>query len=289
MTNRILLIGANGMLGTYLYKYLAKLFDVIPTCFSNYNSHSNYIYLDITNIDSIKSVFSLYKPNIVINCAAFTNVDLAESNRKSCQNLNSSSLSKIISNIHKNTYLVHFSTDYVFDGKEGFYNEESLTNPINFYGKTKLEAENLIRGQLKHFIIFRPNVLFTNNLNDSNFFSWVVNSLNKNKVISVTNEQYSNPTYIPFFIKSVYTAIILRYEGILHYGSENSLNRYDFAKEIAQHFSLDAKLIKPVNNAALQQSAKRPIDSSLDTKKIVNDLNIDIFSTSYILNNIKLR
>ena len=288
MKNRIVLIGANGMLGNYLYTYLSKLFEVVPTYCKSNKIEKNFVYLDITNLKSIKSLYERYKPQIIINCAAYTNVDDAENNKFTCRSINSQSIQKILSVISKDTYLIHFSSDYIFDGRKGNYSESCRPNPLSYYGKTKLESENAIIGSLNNYLIFRPGVLFTNNFRDNHFVSWVYKSLKENLEINVTNEQTSNPTYIPLFVEAIYNALLVRYKGLLHYGSDNFISRYDFAVQIANAFSLNQQLINPVNNKFLNQIAKRPVDSSLNTQKIINDLNINTYTTSYILSEMSI-
>ena len=191
------------------------------------------------------------------------------------------------------TYFIQISSDYVFDGDAGPYSEEDHTFPINYYGKTKLEAENILRGARRKYLIIRPNVLYSERLiYKSNFFSWVYKSLINNKSISVVNDQISNPTYVSHLVEVIFTCIILNTEGIYHYGSDDYLSRYEFAIIIASVFGLDKLLLSPIDTKSLLDkvkyyTAKRPANSGLKTSKIEDEIGITTFSTDYSLNLLK--
>jgi len=193
---------------------------------------------------------------------------------------------------HK-TYFVQISSDYVFEGDAGPYSEDDHTYPVNYYGKTKLEAENIIRGSRRKFLILRTNVIYSEDLNiKSNYFAWVYKSLLNNKSISVVNDQISNPTYVSHLAQAIFQCIILNTEGIYHYGSDDFLSRYEFAMTIAEVFGFDKSLISPIDTKSLfkkikSYSAERPANSGLKVDKIERELNISTYSSEYSLKKIK--
>ena len=158
------------------------------------------------------------------------------------RNINVLGLENLIKASKKGTKIIHISSDYVFDGKKGNYEEGDLTYPINYYGKTKLESENLIIGSNKPYVIFRPNVLYSDNFKYNNFLSWVFNSLSKNIPLNIVSDQKSNPTYIPELVKAIFNSILLDFRGILHIGSNDTLSRFEFASKICKIFKLNLEI-----------------------------------------------
>ena len=258
---------------------MGELFDVLALPKSGKNK-----FLDVTNLDMMHNIFKNFDPDFVINCAAYTNVDLCESNKQIARNVNVKGLMNLLKCMSKKSKMIHISTDYVFDGKNGNYKENDMKEPVNYYGKTKLEADNLLMGSNSNYLIIRPNVLYSSNLNENNhFLSWVINSLKDKKEISVVNDQISNPVYISDLVEVVLSSLFVEYNGVYHFGSEDIISRYDFAILISKIFNLDENLVNPIKTCDLKQIAKRPLKSFLDCNKIVSDLKIDLHSTEYSL------
>tara|TARA_B100000686_G_C16613283_1_gene875003 strand:+ start:20 stop:880 length:861 start_codon:yes stop_codon:yes gene_type:complete len=280
---KIMITGASGMLGTHLCLELQSNFQLYPFVKTESNIFNK---MNINNIDEVSSNINTIKPDVIINCAAYTNVDNAEENKSEARNVNVLGLLNIIKSSSKNTKIIHISTDYVFDGDKGSYLENDIKNPLNYYGKTKLEAENYLIGSNLNYLIIRPNVLYTYGLGYMNFFSWVLSSLNKNKKINVASDQISNPVFIPDLVSLIRDSILVDYSGICHFGSEDVLSRYDFAVKISEIFKLNKGLIKSVETAKLKQKALRPLNTSLNCSKVESDLDIDLLSTQYSLKRI---
>ncbi len=292
MKKKILITGSLGQLGSALFYTLSKDFNVLGTSRRS-TQDQNIREMDVSVGKEVESIFNEFNPDIVINCAAYTNVDASEINKELAYNVNVKGLRNIIQNSQPSTYIIQISSDYVYDGKKPPYIESDHTYPINYYGKTKLEAENILRGSNRDYLILRPNVLYSNQLNSkANFFAWVYNQLNANKLIKVVNDQISNPTYINDMVKIVFQGILMNYSGILNVGSEDSLSRYDFAVSIAKIFNFNINLIESVTTTYLQENmdtyiAKRPLDNTLIVNKMENELNIISSLTNYNLKLIK--
>jgi len=285
---RILLIGSNGLLGSQLYLKSSYFSEFLGTHYKTV-SNSNSVFLDVTDIDSVYSLVLEFKPNVIINCSAYTNVDKAELNKKNVRDVNVLGLQNIIKSSSIDTKIVHISSDYVFDGEKGDYKESDPTHPVNYYGKTKLESENILKGANRSFIIYRPNVLYSDDINSLSFFSWVLKSLKNNKEIKVVDDQISNPIYIADFVDVILDSLLMGYEGVLHIGSEDSLSRYQFALKIAHVFGFGKRYsdnITPIKTKSLNQLAERPKKSNLNCDKIVQDLNFSLKTTDYYLNKI---
>jgi len=295
LARKILITGAGGQLGLALHQKLRDKFDVFPT--DSITSESRFSRsiknLDITVRSDVETTINEINPDIIINCAAYTDVDGSERNKDKAHMVNVAGLQNLIHASDHSTYFVQISSDYVFDGDAGPYSEEDHTFPINYYGKTKLEAENILRGSRRKYLIIRSNVLYSEILiYKSNFFSWVYKSLINNKSISVVNDQISNPTYVFHLVDVIFLCIILNTEGIYHYGSDDYLSRYEFAIIIAEVFGFDKSLLSPIDTKSLLDKvqsyiAERPVNSGLKVDKIERELNISTYSTEYSLKKIQ--
>ena len=287
---KILITGSSGLLGQKITDKLSGLFNVLSL--SKVGSDN---CLDITSKDAVHNTFKEFKPDIVINCAAFTNVDKSETEKSLARDVNVKGLTNIISSLPVNSKIIHISTDYVFDGESGDYKEDDMKLPINYYGKTKLEADNLLMGSNCNYLIIRPNVLYSydNVFNQSSkdnysqhFLSWLTYSLSNNDCVKVVDDQISNPVYIPDLVDVITTSVLVDYSGVSHYGSEDVLSRYEFATKVCNIFGFDSGKVLAIKSDELNQIALRPKKSSLDCSKIVQDLNIDLYPTDYSLNRI---
>ena len=296
MARKILITGAEGQLGKALQISLTDKFKLLPTsrcptqkAIKNRNVHK----LDITVKEDIAAVIASFKPDIIINCAAYTDVDGSEKDKDLAHKVNVSGLQNLIQLSEKETFFIQISSDYVFDGNNGPYTEDDHTFPVNYYGKTKLEAENMLRGMRRRFLIFRPNVLYGEDIfSKGNFFAWVYKSLLNGKSISVVTDQISNPVYVQNFVNAIFKCIIMNCEGIYHFGSDDYISRYEFARNIAQIFNFELSLVEPIETKTLAQKvksyiAKRPINSGLKTVKIEQEVNQAIYSTLYSLKQLK--
>ena len=291
-----MITGAEGQLGKALQIGLTDKFNILsttrqPTQLAK--NQRNVQKLDITDKENISNVLESFKPDIIINCAAYTNVDGSEINKDLAHQVNVEGLRNLIQLSDINTYLIQISSDYVFDGDSGPYSEDEHTFPVNYYGKTKLEAENILRGTRRKWAIFRPNVLYSSDIfSKGNFFAWIYKSLLKKDSISVVTDQISNPTFNQQFVRAIFQCIIMDFEGILHIGSDDYMSRYEFALDIAKVFGFDSDLITKIDTDSLTQKvksyiAKRPLHSGLVVSKIEKELNTSSHSTNYNLKLLK--
>lgn len=241
--------------------------------------------LDITNENSIINKFNQIKPDYIINCAAYTNVNQAQNNSEIANDVNNYGL-KLLSKISNNfnSLLIHFSTDYVFDGlKKNKYNESDATIPLSVYGKTKLSGEKSIIHKSNNYIIIRVSWLFSEFKN--NFFNFVINKLISNENIQAVNDLYSIPTSASSLTSFVFYAI----ENELIYKNKNSIYHftnmgspiswYQFASYIKKKYNINdftkSKII-PINSYQLFSNQIRPKFSALENKKLINDFNYKI-------------
>lgn len=229
--------------------------------------------VDVTDRVALKEAMMTRMPDAIINTAAMTNVDACELEKKLAWTLNVIVVEHLIRlSRMADAHLIHFSTDYVFNGEDGPYTEQGLPSPINYYGKTKLASENaLATAGIDHTVI-RTNVVYGPQHGRPDFVGWVLNSLEKGQEISVVTDQMSNPTYVDDLSESVIRILQRHRTGSFHVAGATYLSRFEFAKAIAEFFVLDADLIKPVTTEALDQPALRPLKGGLVTLKAESDL-----------------
>jgi len=270
---KILITGASGQLGKTLKTLFSSKYDIIPTSKNHYTYQKNY-FLDITNPILIRDIVSATSPDIIINLAALTNVDLCEKKPDLAFSVNFTGLQNIVKIF--NGPIIQLSTDYVFDGKTGQYSENSSVNPINVYGRTKLEAENFLKENSKDSLIIRTNVLYDYmSESPASFLNWVVKSLQDDKKINVVDDQWNNPTWTHSIAVAIDKAIEFELNGLIHWGDNDYISRFDFAIKIAETFQLKKNLINPIKTRELNQIAARPLKGGLNVDRAKSILNLE--------------
>jgi dTDP-4-dehydrorhamnose reductase len=271
---RILVTGSNGMLGQRIIHFFSNLENVELLACSVEDKQVpgsravEYLQTDLRKRESIKGVVLNFYPDFIINAAAFTNVDLCESDKENAWKLNVKGVEYLAEACRAlDAHLVHISSDYIFDGKRGPYSENSKPNPLGYYGRTKLASENALKISGAINTIIRTNVLFGVANSRPDFVRWVINSLREKKQINIVTDQINNPTYIDDLVSAISKIIEFRRQGIFNIGGRDLLSRYDFAIKIAKYFNLDESLINPIKTEDLKQAALRPLNSGLITIK----------------------
>lgn len=280
---RAVIIGANGLLGQKVVDAFAPHFRVIATGREDAPVRDlpnvEYIRLDLLDYRRVKDFFADIQPHFVVNCAAFTDVDGAEDNRKIARKVNATAVKKMVQVLRRvDSKFVQISTDYIFNGTNGPYRENSRPNPVNYYGQTKWEAENAIKASGIDYLIFRTNVLYgVADKVGQNFVLWVLQSLGDEKEIHVVDDQINNPTLANGLAEGILLGCVMNARGVYHYAGTELVSRYEFAYRIAEHFGLSTELIHPCTTAELQQTAPRPLQSGLITDKVVEELHIRLY------------
>lgn len=276
--NRILITGSNGMLGQRaVHFYTSKEnIELLATSIEEKSvvDSVEYISSDIKDRDNIKKVIHDYCPDFIIHTAAFTNVDLSEKLREDAWKINVKGVEYIAEAARAiDAHIIHISTDYIFDGKNGPYDENATPHPVGYYGRTKLASENTLRISGTFFTILRTNVLYGIAPNSRpDFVRWVINSLSKNENIRIVKDQINNPTFIDDLIQGINKIIEFKKTGVYNIGGKEFLSRYDFTYRIADYFNLSKKLISPITTDELKQPARRPLKSGLLILKAETEL-----------------
>lgn len=245
--------------------------------------------LDIVDRSCVQKVIEKYDPNVIVNLAAFTDVDGCETNKELAWNVNVRGTECLLESVRgRDVKFVEISSDYIFDGTKGPYSESAVPSPINYYGRTKLGAENAVRGSANPWVILRTNVLYgVSSASKASFVNWVVQSLKKKAPIRVVDDQWGNPTWTGGLAEAIKMAIILNARGIFNYGGAEFMTRYEFAQKIAGVFGLDSSLISPVSTQEMNQLASRPIRSGLVTDKIEDVMGLRTYGIEYCLRKVK--
>ncbi|MFT4303213.1 MAG: dTDP-4-dehydrorhamnose reductase [Candidatus Woesearchaeota archaeon] len=254
---KILVIGSNGMLGHDVCAALRN--NNIE--FQAFNKND----LDITNKDQINEKINNSFSHI-INCAAYTDVDGAESNNEDCDKINVLGTKNLADKSKQlKIPLITISTDYVFNGEKQEYTEDEQTNPINYYGLSKKKAEDYIKQNLKKYYIIRTSWLFGKN--GKNFVKTIKNLTTKNQEIKVVNDQHGCPTYTIDLANAIIKLINdNKNYGIYHLTNSNPCTWYEFAKEIIKLTNSNCKVI-PCTSDEFQRKTKRPKYSILRNNK----------------------
>jgi len=269
---RILVTGASGQLGRAFIRKTIGKYIVLGTG-RKYFDFCPFKKGDITDRKFIEEIVDDFTPDVIVHFAAMTGVDECEQNPYAAESVNIASVEWILNEF--SGYFIFISTDYVFDGKDGPYSEKAKTNPINVYGKTKFEAESIIRSHSKKWLILRTNVLFDyTEWTTASFVNWVVRSLRNRKSISVVLDQFNNPIWTDHLAHIINSLMEMDATGLYHSGSIEYISRHDFALMIAKNFELDQSLILPITTKALNQRALRPLKGGLRTEKITDDFGI---------------
>jgi len=173
------------------------------------------------------------------------------------------------------SHLVHISSDYIFDGQNGPYDEQALPSPINFYGKSKLASENTLHTVEIRKTIIRTNFLYgTNSLGSSTFINKLLTSLQRNQKIEVVNSLFTNPVLTTDIAYGIRKILESEYTGIVNFAGPDYLSRYQIALKTAEVFGLDSKLILPIEIEEYPLKAIRPIRAGLISSKASRDLKL---------------
>lgn len=279
---KILILGKCGNLASELYLILKKKY-IVDTISKSQNNKFDFKNKNLF-IKCIKDKINLFSPDIIINSVGFTNVDLCEYNKNECKKINADAL-KHISHIckKKKIILVHFSSDYIFDGNcKKSYKENSKCNPINYYGKTKVLAERRIKKSGCRYIIFRISWIYS--YKKKNFINSVISNIKKNKIIPVVNDQYGAPTSSNFVARYIFKVLkkieINKFAfGVYNLSPTNPQSRYNIALYLRNKIKKNNKncgRVIPVKSFDYKRIAKRPKNSRLNVTKIEKSLSLKI-------------
>ena len=265
---KILVTGSNGLLGQKLVHLILDHSNHILLATSKgenrLKSRSDFDYrsLDITDKNRVDSIVSEFKPDVLINSAAMTNVDACESFQEDCIALNVDGVKNLVAACENhNTHLIHVSTDFVFDGKAGPYSENDQPNPLSFYGQSKYDSELIVsNSSLSKWSIARTIIIYgiVENMSKSNVVLWAKSALESGSELKIVDDQFRSPTYADDLAKGCLLIAEKEKNGIYHLSGKESMSILELVYRVADFYGLDKSTISPVKSESLNQAAKRP-------------------------------
>lgn len=282
-TLKILITGANGLVGQHLVSYLLATtpHHIIATnrgeCRLPFatNKRWKYVSMELTDGVAVNKFVRLEKPEVIIHAAAMTQPDPCEENPIACWLINVTATRFLLDAAAMiGAKFIFLSTDFVFDGLNGPYRETDCTGPVNYYGSSKLAAEKAVEERGINWAIVRTVLVYGNILvgNRSNVISWVKDNLENGRPIKVVNDQQRTPTYVEDLVKGLALVLEKNAAGIFHISGADEMSPYDMAVATADYLGLDKTLMTQVNASTFTQPAQRPLKTGFVIEKASQDL-----------------
>jgi len=275
---KLLITGATGLFGSKLAEIAStRDIDVYAGCNNGKSACGAPVFFDVSNKKQVSQAFDESKPDVVVHAASLTDVDKCEVDQELAWNVNVEGTKNVAElTARTGAFLVYVSTDYVFSGKKGCYKETDQTSPVNYYGYTKLKAEEVSLQFAPGCCIARTSVLYGARpaAGKINFALWLINKLKANEKIRIATDQWNSPTLNTSLAEMVLDVVLQRLGGFFHLCGASRVSRYDFATSLCEVFGLDSSLIEPVEASSFNWFATRPMDSSLDVSKAQSMLHV---------------
>ena len=265
---RYLIAGRNGQLA----RAFIRLFEERAIDFNALDKSQ----LDITDSTSVSDIVDSYKPDVIINCAAYNLVDKAEQEREMAFAVNATGpelLARVAA--RRNAFLVHFSSDYVFDGRKenGLYTEDDTVNPLNEYGRSKLAGEGAVREEAAKSLVFRLSWVFGEGT--QNFIHKLILWARSNEYLKIACDEFSVPTHTDTVAGVTLKALEQGVTGLYHLTNNGFCSRYEWAQAVFKELGIN-KFIRPVTSSFFNLPAKRPGFSAMSNAKLSGLLDIRI-------------
>lgn len=278
---KILLIGKNGQLGWELQRTCMTLGEVIAV---------DYPDVDLARVKELRDLIKTVKPNLILNAAAYTNVDKAESEPELARKVNALAPAIMAEEMRKlKGALIHYSTDYVFDGTKGSpYIETDLPNPLNVYGATKLEGEQMVQGVGGASLIFRTSWVYS--LRHGGFVTKVLQWARQQEILRIVDDQFGSPTWARILAEATAQVVAKGQEdlvgyvreksGLYHQAGSGQTSRYEWAKAILEldpkKEEQSMKQLLPAKSEEFPSAAVRPENTGLDCSSFEFEFNLQL-------------
>lgn len=273
---KVLITGSNGLLGQKIVALCLQ--KTIPFLATSKGSNRNpdcpaeaYVEMDITQANDIKTCFENYRPTHVIHTAALTDVDRCEREPEMCKMINETATELLVQAASRvEAHFMFISTDFVFDGEKGNYQEEDVLSPLSEYGRSKARGENFVQLNSTHgWSIVRTIIVYGvgHALSRSNVIVWAKGALERGDAIQIIDDQFRAPSYADDLAAGCIGIIEHKEEGIFHIAGPETLSIYQIVERIAQHYGYSMEHVKRISSATLNQPAKRPPKTGFDLSK----------------------
>lgn len=257
---RILILGHRGMLGSELLERLSADHDVIGKDIDDF---------DIASEGDCRRIVAETGPDMVVNAAAYTDVDESEKERRLCFTVNSDGVKNVaLACRPMGVKIVHFSTDYVFDGtKDTPYREEDMCRPLNVYGAAKLAGERNLQRYSKHYLMIRTAWLYGKQ--GKNFVKTVMTKAREIRKLEIVDDQRGSPTYAKDLADAVERLLTGQHTGIFHVTNRGACSWYEFTLKILAYAGINDVAVEPLSSVQLNRPAARPRNSRLDCTRFI--------------------
>lgn len=296
MMNKILITGANGMVGQSLARLLlAKGYTVFglgkgPSRLSIEHPSFSYFQADISHPFEAQQVIASQLPDCIVHCAAMTQVDDCERLQKEAHSLNVEATARLLLDAEMySRFFIFLSTDFVFDGRQGMYAEADPVNPVSWYGHTKIEAEAVTETAEIPWAIIRTCLVYGEQVEAgrNNLFTWLRENLHANKPIKVVNDQWRTPTWVEDLTRGIELVISKKATGTWHISGDELYTPYQMAIAAADYFGWNKTMITPVTAETFSQPGKRPARTGFTIDKAKKELGFIPGSFKSNLSNLK--
>ncbi|MGY3090607.1 dTDP-4-dehydrorhamnose reductase [Hymenobacter sp. UYAg731] len=279
---KVLITGSNGLLGQKLVALLRQQpnVELVATSrgtnkLAGHYPDVRFVALDVSDAAQVQQVLAREQPTHVIHTAAMTNVDECELNREACWQHNVTAVENLVETCARQLiHLTHLSTDFIFSGEAGPLAEDAAPGPVNFYGESKLAAEQAVQSSSGPWAIARTVLVYgvAHDYGRTNIVLWVRDSLRAGRPIKVVADQWRTPTLAEDLALGCWLLARQAAQGIYHISGEELLTPYAMALCVAEHFDLDAGLIERVDASTFTQPARRPARTGFLIDKARRDL-----------------
>ncbi len=259
---RTLILGASGLVGGNCLKHFkAEGWECIGTHFS-FETEQTVFFNTLAPTKDDLALVDQFSPEVIVHCGALTWVDYCEEHPEESFEKTVTSTKNAVALAKKyNAALVYFSTDYVFDGKKGFYTEEDNVHPLSMYGKHKLEAEQHVQAKLSNYLICRITNVYGDEIRGKNFIARLSENMRNGDAmdLNLPMDQYATPVNAWDVARAIRLLLASKKHGVYHLASTDYLNRVQLAERIASYFGHDGTQINPVTTKSLAPAAERPL------------------------------
>ncbi|MBI2069761.1 MAG: SDR family oxidoreductase [Elusimicrobia bacterium] len=269
---RHLVLGASGLVGGALHRQLHRSGETAAGTYFTFPV-KGLVRFDLRQTQGLAKLFDEHRPDIVYLASAMGHADKCQDEPELCRSVNvdaTAAVARICQ--ERGARLVFFSSDYIFDGQKGPYQENDAVHPLSVYGQSKAEAEARIKKELTDHLIIRTTVIYGWEAQGKNFIMNLVRTLGAGGPMRVADDQVGTPTYVEDLAAAVIDLAKKGCDGIYNVAGRDRLDRYRFALMAASIFNLDASKITPASTEKLKQRAPRPLDAGLDCAKTEREL-----------------
>ncbi|MAR39935.1 MAG: NAD(P)-dependent oxidoreductase [Flavobacteriales bacterium] len=278
---KILVTGSNGLLGQKLIHKLRtdKSVELIASSKGSnrltIKEGYTYLSLDVTNNIEVEEIIYSEKPDVIINTAAMTNVDVCEDKKEECDDLNVNAVRYLADCATKiDAHLIHISTDFIFDGQNGPYSETDIPNPLSYYGLSKLKSETILLGSSCRWTILRTIIVFgvAENLSKGNIVLWAKRALEKGDSLNIIDDQFRAPTLAEDLADACILSFKKKKYGVYHTSGKDIMSIFEIVERIARYYGYPTDKLNKISTSTLNQIAERPAYTGFILDKSKRDL-----------------